>query len=928
MAQHPTNVEYQLSNEDSLVTKTDLNGVITYANLDFERASGFDSKELIGHSHSIVHHPDMPSEVFADLWQTLKELRTWVGVIKNLRKDGSYFWAMISITPDYEDGKLIGYLASRSKATKEQINFFESKYKLLKQGRDDKLKIKNSFIYREHWQHRILFYKRFTIKQSIYATIGLFLIVTLGLSGVGLMALTKSYKLHESYFDKANELANVSYTQKLLMDNYSLVVASSSSESVENINKIIQQIETNIATLDVLWDDYLKTDLKPEEKLLVTKFISTRGLYVDEGLKAAIVELRAHNLSQVVNIVNRKITPLYQPIKSEINDIAEYQVMKTQKIYAEIKYNFAYTFKQFLVLIIVGFAFSVLMGIRLYRSVSRPLREAAYSMRHSDNRDIRLKGGTVTEISDILDAFKTHQIRNRFFVAETQRVADQNLRVRIGLDSVTTSVTVADQNRNIIYYNKAAENLLRHAEADIRKELPDFSVSNLMGANIDAFHKDPEHQKKILGELRQRISAKINIGGRSLVVIANPVINERGEHLGSTAEWHDRTEEVMIENEVTAIIDSIGRGDFSKRIDETGKEDFVLQISQSINRLVKECSESLNETVNVLNALSRGDLTKTIDGDYSGTFEELKNDVNATVESLRSIVQQIQDATANISTGSREIAAGNNDLSQRTEEQATSIEETASSMEELTSTVKHNAENAKEASKLAIEASQIAERGVDVVSQVVKTMGDINESSRKIGDIILVIDDIAFQTNILALNAAVEAARAGDQGKGFAVVATEVRNLAQRAATAAGEIKNLINDSVTKVVGGTKLVTNAGETMEEIVTSIQGVTKMMSEITTASAEQSQGIEQVNQAVGQMDEVTQQNAALVEESAAAAESLEEQAQNLSVSVAHFNMGNSNPSRSTLKTAPCKTNTLAKVPSKSAPAQVSHDDWEAF
>ena len=799
MATQQTNIEYQIADTDSLVTKTDLNGIITYANLDFERASGFDSKELVGSSHSIVHHPDMPSEVFADLWQTLKAGRTWVGVAKNLRKDGSYFWAMINITPDYEDGKLLGYLASRSKATKEQINFFESKYKLLKQGKAGNLKIKNSFLYYEKWSGRLLIYKRFTIKQRIMVMIGMFLITMLSIALVGLTEIKHLMVLHQG--------------------------------------------------------------MSPET-------------------------------------------------------------------YEVLRFDVEYTLKKLLLLISVGGALSLLLAIRLYKSIAVPLRDVAYSMRHSDNRDIRLKGGTVTEISELFDAFKTHQIRNRFFTAEAQRVADSNLRVRIGLDSVTTSVTVADQNRNIIYFNKAAENLLRHAEADIRKELPSFRVSDLMGANIDAFHKNPEHQKKLLGELKQRITAKISIGGRSLVVIANPVINERGDHLGSVAEWHDRTDEVMIENEVAAVMDGIGHGDFSKRIDETGKEDFVLQMSQGINQLIRVCSESLNETVSVLNALSHGDLTRMIEGDYSGTFEQLKNDVNATVESLKTIVEQIQDATDNISTGSKEIAAGNNDLSHRTEEQAASLEETAASMEELTSTVKHNAENAKEANKLAAEASSIAERGVEVVNRVVSTMEGINDSSRKIADIISVIDDIAFQTNILALNAAVEAARAGDQGKGFAVVATEVRNLAQRAATAAGEIKTLISDSVTKVTGGTKLVTNAGDTMGEIVVSIRGVTAMMTQITSASTEQSQGIEQVNQAVAQMDEVTQQNAALVEQSAAAAEALEDQARNLSVSVAHFNVGNSHRGNSAAKPTARKTSEPAKMPSKSAPIQAMNNDWEEF
>ncbi len=923
MATKPTNTEYLVPENDSMVTKTDLNGVITYANVDFERASGFNSKELIGHSHNLIHHPDMPSEVFADLWRTLKSGHTWFGIVKNLRKDGSFFWAMINITPDYENEKLIGYLATRSKATKEQIALFEPAYTLFKAGKAGNLRIKNGYLYEHNLRSRLGFYKRLTIKQSIGTIIGLFLVITLGLAEIGMTTSINNQKLNLVHTKHVDELSNILQAQRLIIENYSLIVKATSEKSGEDLKHIAQQIEKNSDEISTLWNGYLESDLTPYEKILAAQFVEARTTFLNEGLHKIIAALYANDSQKLLEIIQNNVTPLYEPIKNKINELVQYQLTKTQETHEQEQFNFDHTMKELSIWISSGLILLILATMRLYRNIVEPLREATYSIRRNTNKNMRTNNYANDEISEVLDSFKTNQIRNQFFTAEAKRVSDANLRVKIGLDSVSTGVTVVDHNRNIIYFNKAAENLLRIAELDIRKELPDFKVSELMGKNIDIFHKNPTHQQRILEELKQRITSKINIGGRALVVIANPIINERGEHLGSTAEWHDRTMDVLIENEVASVMDGIGRGDFSKRINEAGKEDFVLQISQGINRLIKVCSESLNETASVLNALSRGDLTKTIDGDYSGTFEDLKNDVNTTVESLKTIVQQIQEATNYISNGSKEIAVGNNDLSNRTEKQATSLEQTASSMQELTSTVRHNAENAKEANKLATEASSIAERGVEVVNQVVRTMDDINDSSRKIGDIISVIDDIAFQTNILALNAAVEAARAGDQGKGFAVVATEVRNLAQRAATAAGEIKNLINDSVMKVTGGTKLVTNAGETMGEIVSSIRGVTTMMSQITSASAEQSQGIEQVNQAVGLMDEVTQQNAALVEQSAAAAKALEDQALNLSVVVSHFNMGN------TFKQPTIKKEMPEKVQSEpAAKLSVPYDDWEEF
>ena len=301
--------------------------------------------------------------------------------------------------------------------------------------------------------------------------------------------------------------------------------------------------------------------------------------------------------------------------------------------------------------------------------------------------------------------------------------------------------------------------------------------------------------------------------------------------------------------------------------------------------LVKQLGGEPDYAAAIAGQIAAGDLAVAIDT-KAGDSTSLLYAMKAMRDSLANIVVQVHTSTDTIATASSQIANGNLDLSSRTEQQASSLEETASSMEELTSTVKQNADNARQANSLALSASEVAVKGGAVVAQVVDTMGSINESSRKIVDIIGVIDGIAFQTNILALNAAVEAARAGEQGRGFAVVAAEVRNLAQRSAGAAKEIKSLIGDSVDKVHEGAKLVDQAGATMDEIVASVKRVTDIMSEIMTASQEQTDGIEQINQAISQMDEVTQQNAALVEEAAAAAESMQDQATNLTQVVSVF------------------------------------------
>ena len=320
----------------------------------------------------------------------------------------------------------------------------------------------------------------------------------------------------------------------------------------------------------------------------------------------------------------------------------------------------------------------------------------------------------------------------------------------------------------------------------------------------------------------------------------------------------------------------------------------------------------------VTNHIAGGDLTMEVvtrEGDSTSLLAGMKR----MQENLRSTVFQIKTSTNTIDVASKEIAEGNADLSQRTEEQASSLEEAASSMEELTSTVKQNAENARQANQLATTASEVAVKGGTVVGQVVTTMISINESSKKIVDIISVIDGIAFQTNILALNAAVEAARAGEQGRGFAVVATEVRTLAQRSAAAAKEIKELISDSVHNVEDGTRLVDQAGKTMDEVVSAVKRVTDVMAEIAAASQEQSSGIEQVNTAITQMDEVTQQNAALVEEAAAAAESMEEQAHNLTHAVSAFKLAHNENRAAVVVNADRPAASVTHLPAKRAAAR---------
>ncbi|WP_434515317.1 methyl-accepting chemotaxis protein [Dechloromonas sp. ARDL1] len=527
-------------------------------------------------------------------------------------------------------------------------------------------------------------------------------------------------------------------------------------------------------------------------------------------------------------------------------------------------------------------------GFVILRRVNRSVLEVSHALDQiaSGRLDVSLVAASNDEIGHMIKRLEEMQSQLRSRLTAERDAANATLRIKVALDVSSNSVMVADPDGQIIYCNTAVLSMMRAAESDIRTQLPNFRADTILGSSFDIYHKQPNHQRNLLATLKGTHRASMTIGGRHFNLIATPILNPDGERLGTVVEWLDRTAEVLVEQEVASIIGAAASGDFSRRLDSDKMSGFFRQISEGINALLEANTRALGDVGAMLARLAQGDLTRKIDADYQGMLGTLKDDANTTVDNLEQIIASIKDAAGAITTAAKEIASGNQDLSSRTEEQASSLEETASSMEQLTGTVKQNADNARQANELAGTAQQVAVKGGEVVSQVVDTMSAIHQSSSKIADIIGVIDGIAFQTNILALNAAVEAARAGEQGRGFAVVATEVRNLAQRSAAAAKEIKGLISDSVEKVETGNRLVDQAGRTMDEVVTSIKRVAKIMADISDASREQSSGIEQVSRAVSQMDEVTQQNAALVEEAAAAAESLEEQAHNLAQAVAVF------------------------------------------
>ncbi len=476
------------------------------------------------------------------------------------------------------------------------------------------------------------------------------------------------------------------------------------------------------------------------------------------------------------------------------------------------------------------------------------------------------------EIGQLAQRLTHMQQRLRARIEAERAAAQDNARARQALDSAQTGMMVLEADGSISFLNQALCAAL------------DLDPASWRGRPALALHPA---LAAVVAELQRAEPGTHEIEHQQVryQLVVNPMQHD-GQLLGAAVEWRSRALETTVETEVAALVDAAAHGELDVRLAVQDKQGFLRTLAVSINGLLDTFQGNLRSVQDLLAALARGDLGARMQGEFQGVFAQMRDDANASVQQLADIVSRIQHVSQAINGAAGEIVAGNHDLALRTERQAAHLEETASSMEELTATVRQNADSARQANQLAIDAARIAAEGGASVAQVVGTMAGIADSSRRIADIIGVIDGIAFQTNILALNAAVEAARAGEQGRSFAVVAGEVRLLAQRSADAAKQIKDLIETSVDKVNAGSRQVDQTGATMDGIVRSVEQVTAIMAGISAASQQQSAGIEQVGKTLLQMDGSTQQNAAMVEEASASAQAMQRQAELLGDAVAAF------------------------------------------
>ncbi len=744
-------------------------------------------------------------------------------------------------------------------------------------------------------------------------------------------------------------LFDLRYNWLNLMNEMRLFLAFKSPASLDNMRLYKQAVDKLINKLA----EYNQSDELTLDQADAFEQIRSTKVTFYRNLEQLIKIHSSDEWRQDAWQMRTLIIPLIKDTKQQIEKLVKLQKQAVNQENDYVSSEVAHQTQLFYLLAIFALIIVTLIAWYLSRKITTPLRHA---VRIADsiadgNLQNEIRQDSNDETGQVLHALSEMQHKLHDGMEKERRISNENARVKQALDNVSASVMVADQNNDIIYINVAALELFTELESDLAQIIPGFKASEIVGSSIDKFHKNPMHQKNLLQTLSTRHEANFEAAGHSMSFIANPVLNQNNERLGTVVEWQDMTAEVKTREEIQSIVDAVKQGDLDQRIVTTDKEGFFLSLSEGINEMVQTISSTLSDINVTMSALSRGDLTLSISNHYQGTFASVAQNVNETIKQLGNIVGEISKASVEVTSTSKEILDGNNSLSSRTEHQAAALEETASSMEQITSTVKQNSDNAQLADNLSEDAREMAEKGGKVVDDAIHAMDEINASSEKIAEIIGVIDEIAFQTNLLALNASVEAARAGEQGRGFAVVATEVRNLAGRSATAAREIKDLIQDSVHKVNAGSELVNKSGVTLKEIVDGVKKVGDIVGEIAAASKEQSTGIEQVNAAVTSMDETTQQNAALAEQTSAASVTLTELTGEMSRHLQFFTLNESfsfSPPTATSSTqrtpSPghqqnvAKTRSAATAPATPAPVPAAvmaetssafdDDEWEEF
>ncbi|NWG87632.1 MAG: Tar ligand binding domain-containing protein, partial [Hydrogenophilaceae bacterium] len=497
-----TGREYVLRDDQMIVSKTDTRGIITYINKDFLEVSGFTEEELIGSPHNIVRHPDMPPEAFADLWATLQAGMPWTALVKNRCKNGDHYWVVANATPIFEGGQVIGYMSVRSKPTPQQIEAASRIYASLKAG-EKTWKVVHGRVEKNTLWGKFNMLKNLSIKGRLTAMIGLTAALLLLVGGAGLFGLKQADEgLRAVYEERTVAVGELDRVTRNIISNRLNMAEILIDPSADNIRENLADTEKRIEEINKVWEVYMAIDHAPDEKALAEQFAADRGRFVKEGLRPFMDAARAGQINEARQLYG-KMEDLYGPVRKGINGLLDMQLQEAKHEYEAAEARYVVIRNLSIGLIVLGIALAGWMGLLIIRAITRPLGRAVevFNNISGGRYDNHIEVEHEDEVGHVLNALRSMQTKMGFDVAETKRVADEALRIKIGLDNVSTGVMIADPERKIIYANKSVVDILSRAEADIKKQLPNFSAANMIGVNIDTFHKNPAHQAQLLANL-------------------------------------------------------------------------------------------------------------------------------------------------------------------------------------------------------------------------------------------------------------------------------------------------------------------------------------------------------------------------------------------------------------------------------------------
>ncbi|MBP9752306.1 MAG: hypothetical protein KBD31_00635 [Proteobacteria bacterium] len=672
------------------------------------------------------------------------------------------------------------------------------------------------------------------------------------------------YMLSQSYLESIDGILYVNQ----LLEIIEILNKNNEKPSQRELEKLLTNFEVfneKIQRFMFLINNYIDLKINSDERISIVQAYEAFKLahiafYDLLSVKNGQSEAFTFDLSQL-NVLAKNVQKTFISLNENISKAAQTSLFDR----VSRNQNDIYWMSIFFLFSVI---FTIALGLYFHTSVSMPLKYASSLLKDLskgifDREILNIK--TKDELSELFQSLKlmVTAYKNHYSLLE-------------GLEKIQSPIFLINMDEKIFYANTAFSNLLKRHINGMRKIEENLNPDKIINEHVKIL-------ENIMGikSTTVKVDQTMRIGGvgYTLVINAIPIYDLSGTQTSVLFEWIDYTKESEVESEVERIINYALKGDLTERLTSDGKEGFMLMLSNNLNEFLDITNSAINMIATVMTSLAKGDLNARVNANFQGIFGRIKDDTNQMASTLFEIVNGITKMTDVIVNSVNEISNTSNDLATRTEEQASAIEETAATMEEIAATVRNNAQNAKNATGFAKTSKMVASKGGAIVDSAVNAMHTIEQSSEKIGDIILVIDEIAFQTNLLALNAAVEAARAGEFGQGFAVVAEEVRHLAQRSSIASKEIKTLILSTNEQILDGVNLVIDAGKSLDEIVHSTDTVSKVVDEISVASIEQASGVEQINIAVVSMDEMTQRNAAIVQRNMVNIVQLNEQCQNL-------------------------------------------------